>query len=86
MILAIKVIVVIAIIIIIVIIIIIIIIVTMIIKCRDRYRTSTATNMELLVTLHNGGKPLSNIKKSSVLHAVRVLCTPLKRLIHQLTS
>ena len=76
MILAIKVIVVIA---------IIIIIATMIIKCRGRYRTSTATNMELLVTLHNGGKPLINIKKSSVLHAVRVLCTPLKWLIHQLT-
>ena len=40
-------------IIIIVIIIIIIIIITMI-KCRGRYRKSTITNTELLVTLHNG--------------------------------
>ena len=35
-------------------IIIIIIIISIIIKCRGRYRTPTATNTELLVTLHNG--------------------------------
>ena len=29
-------------------------IITIIIKYRGRYRTSTATNTELLVTLHNG--------------------------------
>ena len=68
-----------------VIVIITIIIITIIIKCRGRYRTLTTTNMELLVTLHNGRKPLSNIKKSSPSDAVRALYTPLKRLIHQLT-
>ena len=35
----------------------------MIIKKRGRYRTPTTTNTELLVTLYNGRKPLSNIKK-----------------------
>ena len=42
----------------------VIIIITIIIKCRGRYRTPATTNMELLVTLHNGRKPLINIKKS----------------------
>ena len=46
------------------IIIIIIIKITKIIKCKSIYRTPTTTNTELLVTLHNDGKPLSNIKKS----------------------
>ena len=41
------------------------IIITIVIKYRGRYRTSTTTNMELLVTLLNGQKPLSNMKKSS---------------------
>ena len=45
-------------------IIIIIIKITKIIKCKSIYRTPTTTNTELLVTLHNDGKPLSNIKKS----------------------
>ena len=43
---------------------IIIIKITKIIKCKSIYRTPTATNTELLVTMHNDGKPLSNIKKS----------------------
>ena len=55
------------------------------IKCRGRYRTLTTTNTELLVTLHNGRKPLGNIKKSSPSDAVRALYTSLKRLIHHLT-
>ena len=38
--------------------------ITKIIKCKSIYRTPTTTNTELLVTLHNDGKPLSNIKKS----------------------
>ena len=33
---------------------IIIIVVTIITKCRGRYKTPTATNTELLVTLYNG--------------------------------
>ena len=41
----------------------VIVIITIIMKCRGRYRTLTTTNTELLVTLHNGRKPLSNIKK-----------------------
>ena len=65
--------------------IIIIIIVITIIKCRGRYKTPTATNTELLVTLYNGRKPLTNIKKSSIPDAVRVQYTALKRLIHHLT-
>ena len=65
--------------------IIIIIIVITIIKCRGRYKTPTATNTELLVTLYNGWKPLTNIKKSSIPDAVRVQYTALKRLIHHLT-
>ena len=48
----------------------IIIIVIIIIKCRSRYRTPTATNTELLVTLDNGRRPLSNIKKSPASDAV----------------
>ena len=32
----------------------IIIVVTIITKCRGRYKTPTATNTELLVTLYNG--------------------------------
>ena len=34
-----------------------------IMKCRGRYRTPITTNTELLVTLHNGQKPLNSIKK-----------------------
>ena len=44
---------------------IIITIITKIIKCRGAYRTPTTTNTELLVTLHDDRKPLSNIEKSS---------------------
>ena len=55
------------------------IIITIIIKCRGR-----ATNTEPLVTLYNGKGPLSNIKKSSLSDDVRVLYTPLKRLINHL--
>ena len=54
-------------------------IITIIIKCRGR-----ATNTELLVTLYNGRGPLSNIKKSSLSDNVRVLYTPLKRVINHL--
>ena len=32
------------------------------IKCKSIYRTPTTTNTELLVTLHNDGKPLCYIK------------------------
>ena len=61
-------------------------IITIIIKCRGRYRTFTRTNMELLVTLHNGRKPLSNIKKSpSPSDALRALYMSLRLLIHHLT-
>ena len=62
-----------------------IITITIIIKCRGRYRTSITTNKELLVTLHNGQEPLSNIKKSSLSVVVRALHTPSERLIHHLT-
>ena len=55
------------------------------IKCRARYRTPTTTNTELHVTLHNGRKPLSNIKKSFPTDALKALYTPLKRLHHHLT-
>ena len=65
--------------------IIIIIVITIITKCRGRYKTPTATNAELLVALYNGRKPLTNIKKSSIPDAVRVLYTALKQLIHHLT-
>ena len=65
--------------------IIIIIVITIITKCRGRYKTPTATNAELLVALYNGRKPLTNIKKSSILDAVRILYTALKQLIHHLT-
>ena len=58
---------------------------TITIKCRGRHRMSRTTNTELLVILHNGWKPLSNIKKSFSSDAVRVLYTLLKRLIHRLT-
>ena len=61
------------------------IITTIIIKYRGRYRTPTRTNTELLVTLYNGRRPLSNIKKSFPSDAVRVLYVPLKRLIQNLT-
>ena len=37
----------------------IVIIITIIMKCKVRYRTPTTTNTELLMTLHNGRKPLS---------------------------
>ena len=57
----------------------------MIIKYRGKYRTLTTTNRELVMTLHNGRKPLSNIKKSFPLDAVAALYTPLKRLVHRLT-
>ena len=43
---------------------IIIIKITKIIKCKSIYRTPTATNTELPVTLSNDQKPLSNIKSS----------------------
>ena len=39
-----------------------IMIITITIKCSGRYRSPTTNNTELLVTLHNGRKPLSNIK------------------------
>ena len=57
---------------------------TIIITCRGRYGTPTTPNTKLLLTLQNGRKPLSNIKKSSPSDAVRVVYTPLKRLIHHL--
>ena len=60
------------------------VIITIIIKCKGRYRTPATTNTELLVTLHNGRKPL-NIKRRSPSDAVRVSYTPLKQLIHHLT-
>ena len=60
-------------------------IITIIIKYRDRYRTPTSTNTELFVTLHNGLKPLNNVKKSSPSNGTRVLYTPLKLLIHHVT-
>ena len=69
----------------IIIIIMIIIITTTIIKCRGRYRTPTAINTELLMTLHNGRIPLSNVKKSSPLDVARTPYMPLKRLIPHLT-
>ena len=62
----------------------ILIITTIIIKCGGRYRAPTASNTELLVTLHHDRKPLSNIKKSSPSDAARALYMPLKRLIHHL--
>ena len=55
------------------------------IKCTGRYRTPTATNTELLVTLHNGRRPLNDIKKSLASDAARALYMPLKRFIHHLT-
>ena len=64
---------------------IIIIVITIITKCRGRYKTPTATNTELLEALYNGRKPLTNIKKSSIPDAVRILYTALKQLIHHLT-
>ena len=68
-----------------VIVIITIIITIIIINYRKRYRTFATTNTELFVALHNGRKPLSNLKKSSPSDAVTALYTPLKRLIHHLT-
>ena len=62
-----------------------IMIITITIKCSGRYRSPTTNNTELLVTLHNGRKPLSNIKQSSDSDAVKALCRSLKRLIHHLT-
>ena len=56
-----------------------------IIKCRDIYKTLATTNTKLLVTLHNGWKPLTNIKKMSISDAVKVLYMPQKWLIHHLT-
>ena len=64
----------------------VIVIIITIIKCRGRYRTRTTTSKELLVALHNGEKPLINIKKSWPLEAVRVLYMPLKWFIHHLTG
>ena len=61
------------------------IIITIIIKCRDIYKTLATTNIKLLVTLHNGWKPLTNIKKMSISDAVRILYMPQKWLIHHLT-
>ena len=57
---------------------------TIIIKWRGRYRTPTAINTELPVTLHNVRRPLSNIKKSPTSDTGRALYMPLKRLIHRL--
>ena len=54
-------------------------------KYRDRSKTPATTNTKLLVTLNNGQKPLTNIKKCSISDAVRVLYMPQKLLIHQLT-
>ena len=54
----------------------------MIIKYVGRYRTPATTNTELLVLLHNGQQPLSNIKKSSASDPMMALYTPLKQLIH----
>ena len=48
-------------------------------------RQIRTTKMKVLVTLYNGRIPLSNIKKCSPSGAVRVLCMPLKGVIHQLT-
>ena len=59
--------------------------ITIIIKYRGRYSSPAATNTELLVTLHNGRRPLSNIKKSPASDTARALYIPLKRLIHHLT-
>ena len=67
-----------------VIIITIITIITAIIKCRGRSKNPKTTYAELLVTLYNGRKPLTNMKNSSTSDAMRVLYTPLKRLIHHL--
>ena len=57
----------------------------MILKCRGRGRTPTATNAELLVTLRNGRRLLTNIKKSPDSDTARALYMPLKQLIHHLT-
>ena len=54
-------------------IVIITIIITIILKCRGRYRTLPTITMELLVTLQNDQKPLSNIKESSPSDAVMSL-------------
>ena len=61
------------------------IIIKIMIKCGGRRGMPTPTNTELLVTLHNGQKPFSNIKRSSSSDAVRVLYTPLKRFIQYLS-
>ena len=50
-----------------------VIIIAIIIKCRGRYRTPTTTYTKFLVTLHNGRKSLSSIKKSSASDDVRVI-------------
>ena len=61
------------------------IIIIIVIKYRGRNKTLTAINTELLMTLYNGQRPLTNIKNNSTSHAVGVLYTPLKWLIHHLT-
>ena len=61
-------------IIVIVIIIIIIIIIIITVKCRSRSGTLTVIQTDLPVTLYNGQKPLTNIRKRSTLDAVWVLC------------
>ena len=65
-------------------IVIITIIITIILKWRGRYRMPPTITMELLVTLQNDQKSLSNIKESSPSDAVMSLCTSPKWLIHYL--
>ena len=61
-------------IVIVIIIIIIIIIIITTVKCRSRSGTLTVIQTDLPVTLYNGQKPLTNIRKRSTLDAVWVLC------------
>ena len=60
--------------IVIIIIIIVIIIIIITVKCRSRSGTLTVIQTDLPVTLYNGQKPLTNIRKRSTLDAVWVLC------------
>ena len=58
----------------IIVIVIIIIIIIITVKCRSRSGTLTVIQTDLPVTLYNGQKPLTNIRKRSTLDAVWVLC------------
>ena len=60
--------------IIVIVIIIIIIIIIITVKRRSRSGTLTVIQTDLPVTLYNGQKPLTNIRKRSTLDAVWVLC------------